>query len=241
VDALSVRLVKNSVVYPTIRVASHPGKLLMGVYDGDDNYVDDTALSRRSGEQGAPVPRDLFPVVADSDAPEAIYAGTLYFHFGHFLLERLARAWCAHRIPMSLRLGGVTDLAGVRARAVAVGDPRHPHDQEPQRGSSPTPPDSNFCTFRTSATATTTGSTPSTPSSWAATRGRLRFLATGFGCRAARSGATSATSTRHRPSGGSRRQGGPSHIQKPSAFVSSWTTSPGPRSWRGRKGRHSTP
>jgi hypothetical protein len=99
VDSLSVRLVKNSVVYPTIRVASHPGKLLMGVYDGDDNYVDDTALNRRSGEQGAPVPRDLFPVVVDSDAPEAIYAGTLYFHFGHFLLESLARTWYAHRYP----------------------------------------------------------------------------------------------------------------------------------------------
>jgi hypothetical protein len=99
VDSLSVRLIKNSVVYPTIRVASHPGKLLMGVYDEDDSYVDGTALNRRSGEQGAPVPRDLFPVASDSDAPEAIYAGTLYFHFGHFLLESLARSWYAHRYP----------------------------------------------------------------------------------------------------------------------------------------------
>jgi Glycosyltransferase 61 len=99
VDSLSVRLIKNSVVYPTIRVASHPGKLLMGVYDGDGDYVDDTALNRRSGEQGAPVPRDLFPVVMDSDPPEAIYGGPLYFHFGHFLLESLARAWYAHRYP----------------------------------------------------------------------------------------------------------------------------------------------
>ena len=98
-DSLSARLIKNTVVYPTIRVASHPGKLLMGVYDKDGNYVDDTALNRRSGEQGAPVPRDLFPVAADADAPEAIYAGTLYFHFGHFLLESLARAWYAHRYP----------------------------------------------------------------------------------------------------------------------------------------------
>ncbi|MGH3341149.1 MAG: hypothetical protein ACRDPL_20255, partial [Propionibacteriaceae bacterium] len=79
-DSLSVRLIKNSVVYPTIRVPSHPGKLLMGVYDEDDNYVEDTALNRRFGEQGAPVPRKLFPVVTDSDAPEAIYAGTLYVH-----------------------------------------------------------------------------------------------------------------------------------------------------------------
>lgn len=98
-DPLAVRLIKNSVVYPTIRVASHPGKLLMGVYDEDDAYVEDTVLDRRSGEQGAPVPRDLFPVVTDADAPEAIYAGPLYFHFGHFLLESLARAWYAGQHP----------------------------------------------------------------------------------------------------------------------------------------------
>ena len=98
-DPLSVRLIKNSVVYPTIRVASHPGKLLMGVYDDDGTYVEDTALNRRAGEQGAPVPRDLFPVVTDAEDPEAIYAGTLYFHFGHFLLESLARAWYAAQQP----------------------------------------------------------------------------------------------------------------------------------------------
>ena len=97
--SLAARLIKNSVVYPTIRVASHPGKLLMGVYDDNDEYVEDTALNRRAGEQGEPMPRDLFPQVTDSDAPEAIYAGTLYYHFGHFLLESLARAWYANQHP----------------------------------------------------------------------------------------------------------------------------------------------
>ena len=97
--SLAERLIKNSVVYPTIRVASHPGKLLMGVYDENDEYVEDTVLKRRSGEQGAPVPRELFPVVTVSDAPEAIYGGPLYFHFGHFLLESLARAWYASQHP----------------------------------------------------------------------------------------------------------------------------------------------
>lgn len=98
-NSLAVRLIKNSVVYPTIRVASHPGKLLMGVYDEDDHYVEDTALNRRFGEQGAPVPQELFPDITDSDSPEAIYAGTLYVHFGHFLLESLARAWYAQQHP----------------------------------------------------------------------------------------------------------------------------------------------
>ena len=98
-ESLSVTTIENGVVYPTIRVASHPGKLLMGVYDGDGTYVEGSALDRRSGERGAPVPRDLFPAVTDSPVPEAIYLGPLYFHFGHFLLESLARTWYAHRHP----------------------------------------------------------------------------------------------------------------------------------------------
>jgi hypothetical protein len=99
VGSLGVRLIKNSVVYPTIRVPSRPNTLLMGVYDEDDNYVDDTAVRRRIGEQTAPVPPGLFPDVSDSDEPEVIYGGPLYFHFGHFLLESLSRAWYAHEHP----------------------------------------------------------------------------------------------------------------------------------------------
>ncbi len=95
---LDVRLVEDAVVYPTIRVASHPGRLLMGVFDAD-GYVEGTVLDRRAGEQGAPMVRGLFPDVADASEPEAIYAGPLYFHFGHFLLESLARAWYARRRP----------------------------------------------------------------------------------------------------------------------------------------------
>ncbi|MGI3784641.1 MAG: glycosyltransferase 61 family protein [Janthinobacterium lividum] len=99
VEPLSARLVSDAVVYPTIRVASRPGQLLMGVYDGDGAYVDGTVLDRRSGEQGAPVPRDLYAPVTGPAEPEAIYAGPLYYHFGHFLLESLARTWYAQRHP----------------------------------------------------------------------------------------------------------------------------------------------
>ncbi|WP_134767364.1 glycosyltransferase 61 family protein [Nocardioides sp. 1609] len=95
---LDSRLVEDAVVYPTIRVASHPGRLLMGVFDAD-GYVEDTVLDRRSGEVGAPMVRGLFPDVVEGDDPEAIYAGPLYFHFGHFLLESLARAWYARQRP----------------------------------------------------------------------------------------------------------------------------------------------
>ena len=96
---LSARVIDAAVMYPTIRIDSHPGKLLMGVFDGSGDYVDDTVLDRRSGEKGAPIPRDLFPTITDADPPEAIYLGPLYFHYGHFLLESLARTWYASRFP----------------------------------------------------------------------------------------------------------------------------------------------
>lgn len=96
---LGTRHIADAVLNPTIRVASHPGKLLMGVFDGAGSYVEGTVLDRRAGEQGAPVPAGLFPDPRPASAPEAIYAGPLYFHYGHFLIESLARAWYAREHP----------------------------------------------------------------------------------------------------------------------------------------------
>ena len=99
-EPLSARVLDDSTVYPTIRVESHPNRLLMGVFDSAGDYVPDSGLDRSGGlEIGAPIPRDLFPDVTDSEAPEAIYAGTFYHHFGHFLLESLARVWYARQHP----------------------------------------------------------------------------------------------------------------------------------------------
>lgn len=98
VAPLGVRIVPDAVVYPTLRVDSRPGQLLMGVYDNSGSYVEETVLNRRSGERGHPVPPELFPDVREGE-PEAIYGGPLYYHFGHFLLESLARAWYAAQHP----------------------------------------------------------------------------------------------------------------------------------------------
>jgi hypothetical protein len=94
--------------------------------------VDGTGLNRRSGEQGAPVPRDLFPRSSGlGRARGDLRRDTL------LPLRPLPAREPGPRLvrpPVSrcaLRLGGGTYLAGVRAGAVAVGDPRHPHDQEP--------------------------------------------------------------------------------------------------------------
>ena len=97
--SLSVRLIDGCTAYPWTRVATRPGELLMGVFDRDGRYVEGSAIDRRSGERGAPVPLGLYAEPIPEPEPEAIYAGLLSVHFGHFLVEGLARAWYAARHP----------------------------------------------------------------------------------------------------------------------------------------------
>lgn len=98
-DTLGVREYSGATVYPTIRVGTLPDRLLMGVFDADGTYIERSALERRSGEVGAPAPREIFPAPRPASDRRAIYGGTLYFHFGHFLLESLARLWHADDEP----------------------------------------------------------------------------------------------------------------------------------------------
>lgn len=96
---LGARVVEDAVVSPTVRVPSRPGKLLMGVFDAQGDYVDGTVLERSFGEQGEPAPQALFGPPVDAPVAEAVFAGPLYFHFGHFLVESLARAWYLAQHP----------------------------------------------------------------------------------------------------------------------------------------------
>lgn len=114
---LAARVVTDAVVAPTIRIPSRPEKLLMGVFDAAGDYVDGTVLDRRAGEQGEPAPLGIFTPTVDADVPEAVYAGPLYFHFGHFLLESLARAWYTARHPgLPLVWAAQHDWQGVTLR-----------------------------------------------------------------------------------------------------------------------------
>jgi hypothetical protein len=96
---LAVRTLEQGVAYPTARDDADPDHLFMGVYDAAGDYVEGTVLDRRSGITGAPVPTTWFSTIEDAATPAAIYGGPIYHHFGHFLLESLARAWYAHRHP----------------------------------------------------------------------------------------------------------------------------------------------
>ena len=78
-----------------------PGTLEMGVFDAGGACIEDT-LIRRSYATGAAkqmgFPAELGTATA-AYANTAIYLGPILEHFGHFLLESLARVWLAKRHP----------------------------------------------------------------------------------------------------------------------------------------------
>ncbi len=100
---LAVSVHRNAVIYPTVRAASNDPwfreRLWMGVYGEHGEFIPGTQLQRRFGEQGVAVPPSFFPEPVDSPLPEVHYGGMLYMHFGHFLVESLARAWSFQQAP----------------------------------------------------------------------------------------------------------------------------------------------
>lgn len=105
---LQSRAFTDAVAYPTTRVDEQPGKLLMGVFDNEGKYIPGSAIDRTRGETGAPVNPALYGPPVEADYPEAIFAGVLYNHFGHFIVESLARAWyfAAHPDAPIVWVGG---------------------------------------------------------------------------------------------------------------------------------------
>lgn len=99
IEPLASRVVENVTMCPTHRRPDHPGLLYMGVFDSSGNLIPGSLLDRRSGEHGAAFPAEEIEIDASAYLPEAIYCGPLYHHFGHFLLESLARVWYASQRP----------------------------------------------------------------------------------------------------------------------------------------------
>lgn len=91
--------VTDALVLPTFRLPDSPNTLFMGVMDSSGAVLEDSLLDRRSGERGDAVPKELRPTRAGTALERGIYCGPLYYHYGHFLLESLARLWYAAREP----------------------------------------------------------------------------------------------------------------------------------------------
>ena len=98
---LGLREVSEATVLPWRR-GEEQGTLEMGVLDGRGHVLKDTLIRRsyangREGQVGYPGPLD--PAPEDTRPGTAIYAGPWLEHFGHFLLEGLARIWAVQRHP----------------------------------------------------------------------------------------------------------------------------------------------
>jgi len=98
---LAMREVAEATVLPWRR-GEAKGTLEMGVLDARGRVLEDTLIRRsyangREGQVGYPGP--LAPIPPAPRPGCAIYAGPWLEHFGHFLLEGLARTWAVMRHP----------------------------------------------------------------------------------------------------------------------------------------------
>ena len=92
----------DATVMPFTRFTRKNGRpgLRMGVFDAHGQVVPASLLTRSFGKVGFAA--EFSPAVADSARRErraVVFGGRLSRHFGHFLLESLAKAWYARRHP----------------------------------------------------------------------------------------------------------------------------------------------
>ncbi|MFT3691454.1 glycosyltransferase family 61 protein [Paenirhodobacter sp.] len=72
----------------------------LGVFDQSGKLIQDTIGDRHHGTHlYRAADLDLYDNITDAEEPEGIYAGVFFHHYGHFLLESLARLWYAKSRP----------------------------------------------------------------------------------------------------------------------------------------------
>jgi hypothetical protein len=97
---LEVHTYRGATVFPIQSRNREPTTLRLGVFSADGRIVRSTVEDRRNGShlyQPADPARSAQPV--ETADPEAFYAGVFFHHYGHFLLESLARLWSASAHP----------------------------------------------------------------------------------------------------------------------------------------------
>lgn len=88
---LRLRTVRDAVLVPRpVLNDKSAGAGVLQRRDGALHHVDDTGVRRRGRQYVLPPSTDAVPARRIDDA---VYAGFLFGHFGHFLLESLGRLW----------------------------------------------------------------------------------------------------------------------------------------------------
>lgn len=99
-EPLSAMRVPNAVVSPIQNARMEPRVLHLGVFDEAGEILHSSVEDRHDGSHlYAAADLSIYPDIPSAAEPAAIYAGVFFNHFGHFLLESLARLWYARAHP----------------------------------------------------------------------------------------------------------------------------------------------
>lgn len=97
---LSFEILKNGIVSPTQSRLQEKNIMHLGVFNAEGRVLESTTDDRHHGSHlYRPADLTLYPAIDDAPEQRAIYAGVYFPHFGHFLLESLARLWYAKDHP----------------------------------------------------------------------------------------------------------------------------------------------
>lgn len=99
-EPLTATQVHHASISPIQGSRMEPRVLHLGVFDDAGGILRSTIDDRHDGSHlYDAADLSIYPNVPDAAEPEAIYAGVFFNHFGHFLLESLARLWYAREHP----------------------------------------------------------------------------------------------------------------------------------------------
>jgi hypothetical protein len=97
---LGASVIENAAVYPTFLHPDHPNRSMQGVFDASGSIIPSSFLDRAAGNNlGIAADPACYPPLRPSPHDEAIFGGVFYDHYGHFLIECLARFWYAAAHP----------------------------------------------------------------------------------------------------------------------------------------------
>lgn len=97
---LGFEILTNGIVSPKQSRLEEKNIQHLGAFNAEGRVLDSTLDDRHHGSHlYRPADLTLYPAIDDAPEQRAIYAGVYFHHFGHFLLESLARLWYAKDHP----------------------------------------------------------------------------------------------------------------------------------------------
>ncbi len=93
--ALTAQKIRDGLVMPARKTTTdHTIEFFGGAYTNQQEFIPESALTRRKGNISGPYPADILAKIKpDYREDEVVFCGLMNHHFGHFLVEATARLW----------------------------------------------------------------------------------------------------------------------------------------------------